>query len=67
MSDASNRECTRRCGWGDQIKLGESSRAYVLDGDESLMPEEGLSAAEMKALAALNARRRRRRNSSSKN
>ncbi len=38
---------------GDQIKLGESSRAYVLDGDESLMPEEGLSAAEMKALAAL--------------
>jgi pSer/pThr/pTyr-binding forkhead associated (FHA) protein len=38
---------------GDQIKLGESSRTYVLDGDESLMPEEGLSAAEMRALAAL--------------
>ena len=38
---------------GDQIKLGESSRSYVLDGDESLMPEEGLSAAEMRALAAL--------------
>ena len=40
---------------GDQIKLGESSRLYILDGDESLMPEEGLSAAEMKALAALEA------------
>ncbi|OUS42786.1 putative adaptor protein kanadaptin [Ostreococcus tauri] len=38
---------------GDHIKLGESSRVYILDGDASLMPEEGLSAAEMKALAAL--------------
>ena len=38
---------------GDQIRLGESSRVYVLDGDESLMPEEGLSAEELRALAAL--------------
>jgi len=38
---------------GDHIKLGESSRVYVIDGDESLMPEEGLSAEELRALAAL--------------
>lgn len=38
---------------GDHIKLGESSRTYVLEGDAELMPEEGLSAAELRALEAL--------------
>ena len=28
---------------GDQIKFGESTRDYVIGGDETLMPEVGLT------------------------
>ena len=38
------------------IKLGQSSRTFILGGPQDLMPEEGLSRQQRKALAAMEAR-----------
>ena len=35
------------------IKLGQSSRTFILGGPQDLMPEEGLSRQQRKALAAM--------------
>ena len=41
---------------GDIIKLGQSSRLFILGGPQELMPEEGLSRQQRKALAAMEVR-----------
>jgi hypothetical protein len=45
---------------GDTIKFGQSSRMYIFGGPEELMPAVGLSAAQKKQLAVLEAAKRQK-------
>ena len=46
---------------GDQIKFGESTRDYVIGGDETLMPEVGLTKRELEKAKEMQRRKTRRR------